>query len=202
LQVFEGQGEKWSAMRRIGGAVLLLRAAGEHISNREKGIAMKKVSFFILLGLSLVSVAVLVAAAWGQSSRRVHYSTMFNPATVGTLSGEVVRVEHTVSGNGADYCVLAQLKTPQGLVTAVLAPHSYMQAQQLTIAPGDRVTVTGSRITVLGKPFILVTEVQGDRTMHLRASNGRPAWAVGDDWHVRTVPSRKLSAPPAAGPDS
>jgi hypothetical protein len=47
------------------------------------------------------------------------------------------------------------------------------------------VTVTGSLISVQGKPFILAMEVTGDRTMKLRAADGRPAWAVGDDWHIR-----------------
>ena len=59
-----------------------------------------------------------------------------------------------------------------------------MAARGLTIAPKDRVTVTGSSISVQGKPFILAMEVTGDRTMKLRAADGRPAWAVGDDWHI------------------
>ena len=69
-------------------------------------------------------------------------------------------------------------------MTAILAPKGYMEEQGLTIAPKDRVTVTGSLISVLGKPFLLAMEVQGDRTMKLREASGRPAWAVGDDWHI------------------
>lgn len=90
-----------------------------------------------------------------------------------------MRVEHVFSGSGADYCVHALLKTPKGQVTAILAPKDYLTAQGLTITPKDRVTVTGSMISVLGKPFILAMEVEGDRAMKLRAANGRPAWAVG-----------------------
>jgi hypothetical protein len=26
-------------------------------------------------------------------------------------------------------------------------------------------------------------EVRGDRTMNLREASGRPAWALGGDWH-------------------
>ena len=131
-----------------------------------------------------------VSSAWAQSGRRLHYSTLFNPGTVGTVSGEVVRVEQTSAGNGADYCVHALLKTPQGQVTAILGPKGYMAKQGLSIAPKDRVTVTGSLISILGKPFILAMEVTGDRTMKLREASGRPAWAVGEDWHVRST-SRK-----------
>jgi hypothetical protein len=114
---------------------------------------------------------------------------------VRTISGEAVRVEHAFSGNGADYCVHALLQTPQGQLTAILAPKGYMAEQGLAIAPKDRVTVTGSLISVLGKPFILAMEVAGDRTMKLRDADGRPAWAVGDDWHVRST-SRKIAPAP------
>jgi len=143
---------------------------------------MKKPGFLYLLIIGLLSL--MLSSSWAQSGRRLHYSTLFNPRTVGVVSGEVVRVEQVLSGNGADYCVHALLKTPQGQVTAILAPQGYLAAQGLTIAPKDRVKVSGSLITILGKPFILAMEVMGDRTMRLREANGRPAWAVGDDWHI------------------
>lgn len=154
---------------------------------------MKKPGPLYLLAIGLLSLIFTVSSAGAQSGRRLHYSTLFNPATVGTLSGEVVRVEHAYSGSGADYCVHALLKTPEGHITAILAPKGYMAEQRLAIAPKDRVTVTGSFISVLGKPFILAMEVTGDRSMKLRETNGRPAWAAGDDWHVRST-SRKLTS--------
>ena len=145
---------------------------------------MKKPGFLRLMIIGLLSLMFTVSASWAQSGRRLHYSTLFNPVTVGTVSGEVVRVEQAFAGSGKDYCVHALLKTPQGQVTAILAPKGYMAAQGLTMVPKDRVTVSGSLISILGKPFLLAMEVQGDRTMKLRAASGRPAWAVGDDWHI------------------
>ena len=93
-------------------------------------------------------------------------------------------MEQAFSGSGKDYCVHALLKTPQGQVTAILAPQSYMAKQRIAINPKDRVTVTDSLISVLNKPFLLAMEVTGDRPMKLREASGRPAWAVGDDWHI------------------
>ena len=154
---------------------------------------MKKPGSLCLVVIGLLSLMFIISSSWAQSGRRLHYSTLFNPGTVSTVSGEVVRVEHAFSGSGADYCVHALLKTQQGQVTAILAPRGYMTAQDLTISPKDRVTVTGSLISVLGKPFILAMEVEGDRLMKLRAANGRPAWAVGEDWHVRSI-SRKMTS--------
>ena len=37
-------------------------------------------------------------------------------------------------------------------------------------------------------------EVTGDRTMKLREANGRPAWAVGEDWHVHSTSQKITSA--------
>ncbi|MBM4293523.1 MAG: hypothetical protein FJ126_01275 [Deltaproteobacteria bacterium] len=155
---------------------------------------MKKPGPLYLVPIALLSLMFIVSSSWAQSGRRLHYSTLFDPGTVGTVSGEVVRVEHAFAGNGADYCVHALLKTPKGQVTTILAPQGYMKEQGLTIAPKDRVMVTGSFISVLRKPFLLAMEVNGDRTMKLRAANGRPAWAVGEDWHVRSTSRRITSA--------
>ena len=155
---------------------------------------MKKSKSLYLVAIVLLSLMLTASSAWPQSGRRLHYSTLFNPGTVGTVSGEVVRVEHAFAGNGADYCVHALLKTPQGQVTAILAPKGYMANQGLSVAPKDRVTVTGSLISILGKPFILAMEVEGDRTMKLREASGRPAWAVGEDWHVPSTPRKMTSA--------
>ena len=141
-------------------------------------------SLCLIVAIGLLSLMLIVSSSWAQSGRRLHYSTLFNPGTVGTVSGEVVRVEQAFSGSGKDYCVHALLKTPQGQVTAILAPKGYMAEQGLTIDRKDRVTVTGSLISVLGKPFLLAMEVEGDRLMKLRDGSGRPAWAVGDDWHI------------------
>jgi len=134
---------------------------------------MKKATALYLVVIGLLSLMLTASTAWPQSGRRLHYSTLFNPGTVGTISGEVVRVEHAFAGNGADYCVHALLKTPQGQVTAILGPKGYMAEQGLSVAPQDRVTVTGSLISILGKPFILAMEVEGDRTMRLREASGR-----------------------------
>jgi hypothetical protein len=132
----------------------------------------------------LFSLMLSISSAWAQSSRRLHYSTLFKPATVGTLFGEVVRVAQVPAGSGADYCTQAVLRTPEGDISIILAPKGYMAEKGLTIAPKDRLTVSGSLISIVNKPLLLVTEVKGDRTMKLREANGRPLWAVGDDWQV------------------
>ncbi len=135
--------------------------------------------------IGFMGLSFLFSASSAHSAKALHYSTLFNPKTVAAVSGEVVRLEQVPSGNNRDLCVQAVLKTPQGQVTAVLGPKTYMTKQKLTVAPQDRLTITGSRLSILGKPFILATEVKGDRTMKLREAGGRPLWAVGEDWHIQ-----------------
>lgn len=144
---------------------------------------MKKTSFKFAIGLFVLVVT--VSSTWAQRGGRLHYSTLFNPQTVGAVSGEVVRVDYPPAGSGTDYCTHALLKTPQGNITAILAPKGFMEEQGLAITAKDRLTVTGSQISIINKPFLLATEVTGDRTMQLRDPSGRPVWAEGDDWHVR-----------------
>ncbi|MDI6852119.1 MAG: hypothetical protein QME75_00745 [Deltaproteobacteria bacterium] len=47
------------------------------------------------------------------------------------------------------------------------------------MAAGDRLEVTGSRITYQGNPAIIASEVKkGDKALKLRDAQGIPAWAV------------------------
>ena len=147
--------------------------------------AMKKTIFSSLITIVVLGLIFMFSASGAHSAKPIHYSTMFNPQTVGVVSGEVVQVTEVPSGNHRDLCVLAVLKTPQGQVTAVLGPKTYMTKHHLTVAPKDRLTVTGSRLAILGKPHLLATELKGDRTMKLREAGGRPLWAVGEDWHIQ-----------------
>ena len=46
--------------------------------------------------------------------------------------------------------------------------------------------ITGSRVALPGKTALIAARVKkGADTMVLRDLSGRPAWAVGDDWHTR-----------------
>jgi hypothetical protein len=146
---------------------------------------MKKPILLSLVTIGFLSLIFIVSASGAPGGRRIHYSTLFNPKTVGAISGEVMRVEQVPSGNGQDLCVQGVLKTSKGQITVVLGPKSYLAKRGLTLAPKDRLTVTGSSISIMGKPFLLATEVKGDRTMKLREASGRPVWAVGDDWHIQ-----------------
>lgn len=92
----------------------------------------------------------------------------------------------TNSGNGKTLCEYLTLKTSKGNIWVILKPESYNPKKNLTIQPYDQVEITGSRIRLPGKSALIAAQVQkGSETMVLRdVQTGRPAWAVGDNWHI------------------
>jgi alanine racemase len=140
--------------------------------------------------ISLMSILVLVLAAatwaqpgpgggqgrgWGVSGP---YSRIYNPKTVETLSGEVVSLDKFTPGERMSYGVHFTLKTEKETIPVHLGPGWYMEKQAVTIAAGDKVEVTGSRIMYQGKPTIIAAEVKkGDQVLQLRDASGVPAWA-------------------------
>jgi len=112
---------------------------------------------------------------WGAGDA---YSRMYNPQTVETLTGEVVRVDKFTPGKRMSYGVHFTLKTEKETIPVHLGPSWYMEKQAVTIAAGDKVEVTGSRITYEGKPTIIAGEVKkGGQVLKLRDAAGVPAWA-------------------------
>jgi len=150
---------------------------------------MKK--FGRLISLSGILALVLAStAAWAQPGMGPGggqgrgwgagdpYNRMYNPTTVETLSGEVVKVDKFIPGKRMSYGVHFTLKTEKETVPVHLGPSWYMEKQAVTVAAGDKVEVTGSRITYQGQPAIIAAEVKkGGQVLKLRNAAGVPAWA-------------------------
>ena len=106
------------------------------------------------------------------------YSQMYNPKTVESLGGEVVSVDKFALGRKMSYGVHFTLKTEKETIPVHLGPSWYMEKQAVVFASGDKVEVTGSRITYQGQPTIIAAEVKkGGQVLKLRDAAGVPAWA-------------------------
>ncbi len=129
---------------------------------------------------------VLLAGSEAPASTRIHYTTLYKPATVETIRGEIVSLGKTISGNGRTYCETLTLKTDRGIIWVILKPETFKPKTTLTLRPRDQVEITGSRIALPGKTAVLAAKVtKGGDIMVLRdTATGRPAWAVGSDWHA------------------
>lgn len=134
--------------------------------------------FPILWGSAAALAQPVGGRGWGGWGPGGAYGRMFNPATVETVSGEVVRVDRFTPGRGMGYGVHLVLKTATESLDVHLGPSWYVEQQGLTFASGDKLEVTGSRITYQGKPTIIASEVKkGDKVLKLRDARGVPVWA-------------------------
>jgi hypothetical protein len=115
------------------------------------------------------------SGGWGPGST---YGRMYDAKTVDKVTGEVATVDTITPMRGMSGGVHVALKTEQGEVSVHLGPQWYLENQDVKIEPGDRVEITGSRVTVQGKPTIIAAEVRkGDEVLQLRDAAGVPVWA-------------------------
>jgi hypothetical protein len=150
---------------------------------------MNKIGRFISL-IGIFALVLAATAAWAQPGMGPGrgqgrgggagdpYTRMYDPKTVETLSGEVVQVDKFTPGRKMSYGVHFTLKTEKETIPVHLGPSWFMEKQAVTIAQGDKVEVTGSRIMYQDKPTIIAGEVKkGGQVLKLRDAAGVPAWA-------------------------
>jgi hypothetical protein len=136
--------------------------------------------------LMLDSVALAQGMQWRGSGGWGHaspYGRMYDPRSVETVAGEVAKVDRIVPMRGMAGGVHLSLKTDRDEISVHLGPQWYVENQDVKIEPGDKVEITGSRVTMQGKPTLIAAEVRkGDHVLALRDAAGVPAWA---GWHKR-----------------
>ena len=155
---------------------------------------MKKLSpWLVLLAILSMSLAGTSYAApgmpgggWGMNSQ---YGSLFNPKTVETVSGEVMKIDKIMPMKGMSYGIHLTLKTDKGDISVHLGPAWYIDKQKPAIQVGDKVEVKGSRVAFQGSAVIIAQEVSkggrelidSGRQRHPNvgrtAGNGRWVWA-------------------------
>jgi sporulation protein YlmC with PRC-barrel domain len=99
------------------------------------------------------------------------YGEMFNPQTIETVTGRVVRLEYRA---GIKLMIFTDAKKP---VVADLGPAGYFENQGRVLKPGNTVTLTGSMITVDDTPLMIATNIkEGNVELRLRDEDGYPVW--------------------------
>jgi hypothetical protein len=135
------------------------------------------------IGLALALMLLGAAPAWGQApwaaAARAAKTMQYDRGTVETLSGTVIEVEHLGPRAVARLSqVHLLLKTDGETVVVQLGPESWLAQHNFSLAPGDRVSITGSRINRPQRTFLIAGEVRkGNQVLSLRDENGRPLWA-------------------------
>lgn len=147
---------------------------------------MKRSIIWTIVGIAAIVVSSPAASAQPGPGPHMrdgamhHAARVYDPKTVETVSGDVVRVEHVPSKRGSSGGVHLVLRTGDATVSVHLGPAWYVDRQDVTIAAGDHIDVKGSRVTLDGKPAIIAAEVKkGDHALVLRDDAGIPRWSGG-----------------------
>lgn len=129
---------------------------------------MKNITKLLLVALAVAGLL---------SAPNVIAQRNYDPKTVETIEGKVVSVEKATRGQGRSYGVHLTLQTDKETISVHLGPNWYIEKQTLRIEANDTIIVTGSRVTVDGKPAIIAAQVKkGNEILKLRDENGVPAW--------------------------
>ncbi|MDP3541017.1 MAG: hypothetical protein Q8T11_00960 [Elusimicrobiota bacterium] len=112
---------------------------------------------------------------WGMSGA---YARSFNPKTVETLEGEVAKVEPVSPRRGMSPGLHLTLKTAKEEVPVHLGPQWFLERQEFSVEPKERLSVTGSRVMIDGKAAVIASELRKDgMTLVLRDAQGYPVWS-------------------------
>ena len=140
----------------------------------------------IVVALVLASFTLADAQRWGGKGRWPawagnYYHWNWNPATVETLKGEVMTKDTITPPKGRSVLPAVGLtlkKEDEYAIYAHLGPQWYFDKQELAVEVGDKVEVTGSKITVEGNTVLLVSSIKkGDKTWQFRDPQGFPYWS-------------------------
>lgn len=106
------------------------------------------------------------------------YSRNYDVDKVETIEGEVTEVVYQPGKKqqGVEGVHLV-VKAANETIAVHLGPAWYMSQQEFSFSKGDKVVITGSRISYNNAPVLIAAMLQiGDMTLQLRDSNGFPRW--------------------------
>jgi hypothetical protein len=100
----------------------------------------------------------------------------YDPKSEATITGTIEEVKDYTSGKG-EVGTLLVIKTAAETIDVRLCPTSFLKEFEVVFAKGDKVEVTGSKVTISDKPAVLAREiVRGNNTLVLRDKKGAPVW--------------------------
>jgi hypothetical protein len=101
----------------------------------------------------------------------------YDAKTVETIEGKVLSIEKTTPAKRRGYWVDLMLQIGNEIIAVQLGPAWYIDKQTPRIEANDTITVTGSRVTIDGRPAIIAADItRGNEVLKLRYGNGVPVW--------------------------
>lgn len=143
---------------------------------------MRLKKLFLLCAVLIGCILPVLAEAPDGWQTDSPYTRTFDPHKIVTISGKVASIDREcVPVPGMAPGVSVVIATDKGDVTVQVGPSWFTEyyRRKWNIQPGDPVTITGSSVTVQGKPVIMATRGQkGDLAMVVRSRRGVPVWDI------------------------
>lgn len=134
----------------------------------------------IIMGLLILLLAGVTPAqppGAGGSQASHPGPALYDPQTVATVAGIVVAAPAAAPRSALPEPAHLTLKTDQGPLVVLLGPAWFIDQQGLKITALNHLEVTGSKISLQGKPAMVAGQIKkGDQILKLRNANGAPLW--------------------------
>jgi hypothetical protein len=138
--------------------------------------AITKVMTMMALAVGLWAMPDILAQR-NYNPKTVETVQGYDPKTVETVWGTVVSIEKITPEKKQGYWVDLMLQTGNGTIAVELGPAWYVDKQTPRIEVNDTIAVTGSRMTINGKPIVIAAEVRKqNEILKLRDANGMSFW--------------------------
>jgi sporulation protein YlmC with PRC-barrel domain len=107
------------------------------------------------------------------------FNKIFDAKTIKTISGQAIKVDQVAEPGFGLEMRLTVFIDEKEILPVYLGPAFYIvgteQANNFKL--GDKVTVTGSQVTIRGESFMIATTVKrGNEVLRLRDKDGNPEW--------------------------
>ena len=127
----------------------------------------------------LAACALPLTSASAQDSAAAKIRTFDATSAVSLTGVSIIRVDTLKQGENTS--VSALFVSGADSITAMIAPVTFLSSNSLTLAAGDVIDISGSKLMMGGKPMLVATEIKkGDTKVVLRdKATGAPAWPQG-----------------------
>jgi hypothetical protein len=106
------------------------------------------------------------------------YQQFYTIGSVATVSGVVQSVYQDTPPGVRIQAIYLNLKTDAESIPVQLGPESFIQKLTTKFEEGDKIEVTGAKVTVERKTMMLAAQVRkGAETIVFRNSSGVPVWS-------------------------
>lgn len=107
-----------------------------------------------------------------------NYGRLYDVKTVENFQGTITGIEKVECRGAGTYSIHLTVKQAKESIPVFIGPAWYLEKQGVTLSEGEKIQVTGSRITVNSSQVLLAKEIKkGDQLLKLRDDRGFPLWA-------------------------